>query len=245
MASLPALAPVKILISIPMARPVAIVVNFPTSRIAEKKRPPLIHYSIRHTFRFFKKQGLDKTDETLKSTIEKAKAGNQIAFSSLLDRYWNDVYGFQLIRTKNENDAEDITIQTFSRAFDKLDTYDPSYEFKTWLITISKNLHVDLIRKRKRNVLHATDTGNNEAIKKVLDDAPTAEDQLITDQNLAKLLQNIKQLKPHYQKVINLRYFNELSYSEIANELGEPVNNVKVKLLRAKKLLAEIIQSNS
>jgi len=186
---------------------------------------------------------LDKTDETLISTIERAKAGNQIAFSSLLDTFWNDVYGFQLIRTKNENDAEDITIQTFSRAFDKLDSYDAAYEFKTWLITISKNLHVDLIRKRKRNVLDGTDSGNNEAIKKVLDDAPTAEDQLITDQNLAKLLQNIKQLKPHYQKVINLRYFNELSYAEIAKELGEPVNNVKVKLLRAKKLLAEIIKS--
>ena len=186
---------------------------------------------------------MDKTDETLKSTIERAKAGNQIAFSSLLDTFWNDVYGFQLIRTKNENDAEDITIQTFSRAFDKLDSYDAAYEFKTWLITISKNLHVDLIRKRKRNVLDGTDSGTNEAIKKVLDDAPTAEDQLITDQNLAKLLQNIKQLKPHYQIVINLRYFNELSYAEIAKELGEPVNNVKVKLLRAKKLLAEIIKS--
>jgi RNA polymerase sigma factor (sigma-70 family) len=186
---------------------------------------------------------LDKTDETLKSTIEHAKAGNQIAFSSLLDTFWNDVYGFQLIRTKNENDAEDITIQTFSRAFDKLDSYDAAYEFKTWLITISKNLHVDLIRKRKRNVLDGTDSRNNEAIKKVLDDAPTAEDQLITDQNLAKLVQNIRQLKPHYQKVINLRYFNELSYTEIAKELGEPVNNVKVKLLRAKKLLAEIIKS--
>lgn len=167
-----------------------------------------------------------------------------MAYSSLLDTFWNDVYGFQLVRTKNENDAEDITIQTFSRAFDKLDSYDTSYEFKTWLITISKNLHVDLIRKRKRNVLDVTDSGNNEAIKKVLDDAPTAEDQLITDQNLAKLLENIKQLKPHYQKVINLRYFNELSYLEIAKELGEPVNNVKVKLLRAKKLLAEIIQSS-
>jgi len=187
---------------------------------------------------------LDKTDLKLQSTIEQAIAGNQIAFSSLLDTFWNDVYGFQLIRTKNENDAEDITIQTFSRAFDKLDSYDSAYEFKTWLITISKNLHVDLIRKRKRNVLDGTDSRNNEAIKKVLDDAPTAEDQLITDQNLTKLLQNIKQLKPHYQKVINLRYFNELSYTEIAKELREPVNNVKVKLLRAKKLLAEIIKSN-
>jgi len=185
---------------------------------------------------------LDKTDDIL-ATIEKAKVGNQIAFSSLLDTFWNDVYGFQLIRTKNENDAEDITIQTFSKAFDKINSYDNSYEFKTWLITISKNLHVDLIRKRKRNVLENTEGGNNEAVKKVLDEGPTAEDRLITEQNLATLLQHIKELKPHYQEVINLRYFNEHSYAEIAKELGEPVNNVKVKLLRAKKLLAEIIKN--
>ncbi len=86
----------------------------------------------------------------MKETIEKAKAGNQIAFSNLLDTYWNEVYGFQLGRTKNENDAEDITIQTFSRAFDKIQSYDDAYEFKTWLFTISKNLHVDLIRKKKK-----------------------------------------------------------------------------------------------
>ncbi|EAR00704.1 RNA polymerase sigma factor [Maribacter sp. HTCC2170] len=182
-----------------------------------------------------------KTKNKILDTIKKAKLGNQIAFSSLLDTFWNDVYGFQLKRTENENDAEDITIQTFSKAFDKINTFDDSYEFKTWLITISKNIHVDLIRKRKRNVLEAG--GNNEAITKALDDAPSAEDRLITEQNLATLLQNIKKLKPHYQEVINLRYFHELSYAAIANELNEPVNNIKVKLLRAKKLLAEIITS--
>lgn len=184
-----------------------------------------------------------RSDTTLKDTIQKAREGSQIAFSNLLDRFWADVYGFQLKRTENENDAEDITIQTFSRAFDKIDTYDDAFEFKTWLITISKNLHVDLIRKRRRNVLESTETGNSEAIKRVLDDAPTAEDQLITEQNLASLLTDIKKLKPHYQKVINLRFFQELSYAEIAKELGEPINNVKVKLLRAKKLLAEIINN--
>ncbi|MFH6604762.1 RNA polymerase sigma factor [Maribacter algicola] len=177
----------------------------------------------------------------IKETILKAKQGNQIAFSALLDTFWNDVYGFQLKRTENENDAEDITIQTFSKAFDKIDTYDEAYGFKTWLIAISKNIHVDLIRKRKRNVLGAD--GNDEAIKSVLDDAPSAEDQLIIKQNLAALLQHIRKLKPHYQEVINLRYFNEMSYAAIAQELNEPMNNVKVKLLRAKKLLAEMIKS--
>ena len=138
-------------------------------------------------------------------------------------------------------EAEDIAIETFSKAFDKIATYDPSYEFKTWLITISKNIHVDLIRKRKRTLDTAN---NNEDIKKVLDATPSAEDRLITEQNLASLLQHIKKLKPHYQEVINLRFFNELSYADIATELNEPINNVKVKLLRAKKLLAEIIKGN-
>lgn len=187
---------------------------------------------------------MDKTEASLNATIAKAKDGNQIAFSTLLDTFWNDVYGFQLVRTKNENDAEDITIRTFSRAFDKIDSYDDQYEFKTWLITISKNLHVDLLRKRKRNILEQSESGNNEALKRVLDDASSVEDNLIKEQNLATLLYHIKQLKPHYQKVINLRYFNEMSYAEIAKDLGEPINNVKVKLLRAKKLLSEMIQNN-
>ncbi|MEZ4811793.1 MAG: sigma-70 family RNA polymerase sigma factor [Allomuricauda sp.] len=182
---------------------------------------------------------MEKTEQSIKENIQKAKEGSQIAFSTLLDTFWNDVYGFQLMRTKNENDAEDITIRTFSKAFDKIKTYDEAYEFKTWLITISKNLHVDLIRKRKRSLL---DEVEGDEVKKVLDETPSVEDRLIIEQNLADLLQDIKKLKTHYQKVINLRYFNEMTYADIAKELNEPVNNIKVKLLRARKLLAEIIK---
>ncbi|MGD1946236.1 MAG: RNA polymerase sigma factor [Croceivirga sp.] len=186
-----------------------------------------------------------KSPLDLQLTITKAKAGNQIAFSQLLDRFWNEVYGFQLLRTKNENDAEDISIQTFSKAFDKISTYDENYEFGTWRITISKNLHVDLIRKRKRSILYERERGKSNDMNSVLDESPTVEDSIITEQNLASLLADIKKLKPHYQEVINLRYFNEMSYAEIANSLNEPINNVKVKLLRAKKLLAAIISNKS
>ncbi|MEO0570451.1 MAG: sigma-70 family RNA polymerase sigma factor [Bacteroidota bacterium] len=184
---------------------------------------------------------MNKSAADLKHIITKARKGNQIAFSQLLDHFWNDVYGFQLLRTKNENDAEDISIQTFAKAFDKISSFDDSYEFGTWLITISKNLHVDLIRKRRRNILD--ERGKSEEINAILDETPTIEDALIIEQNLASLLADIKKLKPHYQEVINLRYFNEMSYAEIANTLDEPVNNVKVKLLRAKKLLAAIISN--
>lgn len=176
----------------------------------------------------------------IKDAIRKAKKNDQIAFNFLLDTFWNDVYAFQLKRTENENDAEDITIQTFSKAFDKIDTYKEDYKFKTWLITISKNIHIDLVRKQKKSIRN-TSKDNDENYLEIIDDSPTPEDKIITEQNLANLLRDIKKLKPHYQEVINLRYFQELSYKEISEELNEPINNVKVKLLRAKKLLAAII----
>lgn len=184
---------------------------------------------------------MDSTEQRIQETIIKAKNGNQKAFSTLLDTFWCCVYGFQLARIQNENDAEDVTIQTFSKAFDKIATYDDTYTFKTWLLTISKNVHVDLIRKRKRNSFEGIKL-QGDAVKQVLDKTPSVEDHLIKEQNVADLLRDIKKLKPHYQEVINLRYFSELSYADIAKELNEPLSNVKVKLLRAKKLLAEIIK---
>ncbi len=180
--------------------------------------------------------------EEISLAVSKAKEGNQKAFSTLLDANWNNVYGFQLKRTENENDAEDITIQTFAKAFDKLDSYKDEYEFTTWLITISKNVHIDMVRKRKKSMYGEKRGGD--AIKSVLDDSPTAEDRLISEQNLTALQDKIKQLKVPYQEVINLRYFGEMSYAQIAEELEEPINNVKVKLLRAKRLLAELIRRN-
>ena len=175
-------------------------------------------------------------------TIEKAKLGDQVAFTFLLDFYWNEVYGFMLKRTENETDAEDVTIETFSKAFDKLATYNSEFQFNTWLIAIAKNVHIDILRKKKTSFFIEISDDDYRAYN-VADSTPSAEDKLITEQNLSQLLQFIKELKPHYQEVIQLRYFQELSYQEIANQLHEPLSNVKVKILRAKKLLAEIIQT--
>lgn len=184
---------------------------------------------------------IDKTP--LQEQIKLARAGQQAAYKYLLDSFWTDVYAFQLKRTKNEYDAEEVTIQTFSRAFDKLNTYDEQYVFKTWLITISKNIHIDLVRKKNSSIRANTTDDSNDKVYKIADDTPTIEDSLINEQHLAQLLSDIKQLKPPYQEVINLRYFQEKSYKEIAAHLEEPLNNIKVKLLRAKKLLSQIIQA--
>ncbi len=180
--------------------------------------------------------------QLLLTRIKAAKNGSQSAFNYLLDTFWDSVYGFQLKKTGNAYESEDITIQTFSKAFKRIETFDEEYSFNTWLIAISKNIHVDMIRKQKSSISSRTTSDHNEKVYRIADETPTIEDKLISEQHLAQLLTDIKQLKPHYQEVINLRYFQEKSYKEIAETLNEPMNNVKVKLLRARKLLAKIIE---
>jgi len=172
--------------------------------------------------------------------INLAKENNQNAFSFLLNLYWEDVYKFQLKRTNNENDAEDITIVSFAKAFEKINTYNQKYIFKTWLITISKNLHIDQLRKNK-NHFDLNQLNENIQIK---ESSPSPEDNLINEQKLKSLKSKINKLKPHYKEVIELKCFNELTYKEISIKLNQPINNIKVKVLRAKKILSQLISEN-
>ena len=173
--------------------------------------------------------------------IINAKKGEEAAYTLLLNKYWKDVYRFQFSKTNDEDEAEDITIKTFAKAFDKISTFDENYKFKTWLISISKNIYIDHLRKQKTETISLSNENDAYHVK---DEEPTPADKLIIEQNLAQLLSYIKQLKPHYQEIIHLRFFKEMSYKEITKQLDEPMNNVKVKLLRAKKLLAEIIKNS-
>ena len=93
--------------------------------------------------------------DQLLEKIREAKDGSQSAFNYLLDKYWNDVYGFQLKKTRDEYESEDITIQTFSKAFNKIESFDENYSFTTWLIAISKNIHIDQVRKKMLPLGHA------------------------------------------------------------------------------------------
>ena len=179
--------------------------------------------------------------EEIQEIIENARIGKESAFKKLLNTYWSDVYRFQFAKTNNEDEAEDITIKTFAKAFDKIDLYNDNYNFKTWLISISKNIFIDSVRGQKNETL-SIHKDNSEAYD-ITDSEPSPEDKIIIEQNLAQLLTYIKQLKPSHQEIINLRYFQELSYKEIAKAMNEPMSSVKVNLLRAKKLLFNIIDS--
>ncbi len=174
--------------------------------------------------------------DELNTKIQEAIAGKQSAYKFLLDTYWDDVYRFQKSRINNQNDAEDITIQTFAKAFDNLQQFNPQYNFKNWLLMISKQVYIDSQRKKKHDFVSIKEHND---LFLLPDKELTAEDRMILEQNLLQLKKAINLLKPHYKKVIELRYFHDLSYKEIAEEINEPLNNVKVKLMRARKLLSE------
>lgn len=179
----------------------------------------------------------------LHEKITSAQRGDQHAFRYLLELYWNDVFGFMLQRTQNDNEAEELTIRCFGRAFEKIDTYNRDYGFKTWLTTIAKNLHIDLIRRK--SILTITTEASQEVTQNIVDNAPDPEDDLIRKQRLETLLNNIKTLKPHYQEVIQLKYLQELSIKQMAKKLESSESTVKVKLMRARKLLAEILATQN
>lgn len=186
-----------------------------------------------------------KDREALLTIIDQAKEGHQTAFSQLLSLYWDEVYYYMLGQCKDPNLTEEVTIQTFEKAFDKLYTYNPQYGFNTWLITIAKHLYIDLQRKNTRTAVEFYNEDDEYGkLSHIIDDSRNMEDQIIYEQNLAKLHNYIKQIPAQYSELIQLRFFQEKSYKDIATLKQEPLNTIKVKLFRAKQLLIEMIKKS-
>ena len=152
------------------------------------------------------------------------------------------MYSSQLQLTKDENAAEEISLLTFTKAFDRIAQYDNTYAFSTWLITIAKNLSIDRLRKQRRNVEEQKEIAE---LQEVISDLhPSPEERLIASQNLDHLLLCIQRLKEEYRQLLHLRFFEGYSYKALSEELQQPINTIKVKLMRAKKILSEQIHKS-
>ena len=174
--------------------------------------------------------------------VELAKNGNEKAFSSLLNRYRDSIYFMLLKMVNNASDAEDLTIEAFGKAFRSLDSFTPDFAFSTWLFKIATNNCIDFIRKKQISptpINQLQDDLENLTIN-IQSDLPDPEETLINDQKIAVLRDIVNQLKPRYRNLIELRYYKEYSYEEIASELNLPIGTVKAQLYRAKSLLFNI-----
>ncbi len=179
--------------------------------------------------------------EELQSLIQEAKRGNRTAQTTLMNLMWDRVYYFILSRVHNKHDAEDITIRTFTKVFQKLKLYNNSFDFATWVRSIAYNTMVDFLRKKPNPKISLDDEFSNIDIESAV---PTPEQDLIQKQSTTQLLQSIENLPKIYQDVIKLRYLEDKTYKEIAQELNLSMPNVKVRISRARKLLEEAMQKN-
>lgn len=181
--------------------------------------------------------------EKVRKRVEEALGGSQSAFNALLSAYWPDVYAFLSAYKLCPEDTEDLCIETFSKAFEKLDTYDPSYRFKTWVLHIARNNYVDFIRRNaplfalfSRKVLGESSDGETDyAPDAVAYDTP--ESELIHSQTMENVASAMEYLRPSYRQVLQLRYGEDMTVAEISQRLGISLSNVKVMLMRGRRLL--------
>lgn len=179
--------------------------------------------------------------------VQRASQGDQRAYAELMDRYKDAIYYMLLKMVNNASDAEDLTIEAFGKAFKNIQQYTPNYAFSTWLFKIATNNCIDFIRKKKMNHI-SLDQGDDEhekAAHNIQASNLDPEESLIKNQKVKLMRSIVEKLKPRYRKLIELRYFNEYSYEEIADELELPIGTVKAQLFRARELLFNILKNTT
>ena len=176
--------------------------------------------------------------------IKKAKENHQNAFNILFNTYWDTVYSFLNSRVSNTNLAEELAIETFAKAFDRIHSFDENKSFGAWILTIAKNHHIDRYRKSKHLQENQKETDEVSCFE-FSDLEPSPEDLMIENQNLELVLTLIKSLKKEYRIILKLRYFEDLSYKEIEEKLNESASTVRVKIFRAKKMLASLLNKDA
>ncbi len=176
--------------------------------------------------------------------VERAKKDDQAAYAQLMERYREAIYYMLLKMVNNASDAEDLTIEAFSKAFKNLEQYTPNFAFSTWLFKIASNNCIDFIRKKRIDHISLDrEIGDKDRVSNIIvAEVPDPEEDLIKKQK-AKLMRSVvTTLKPRYRNLVELRYFKEYSYEEIADELNLPLGTVKAQLFRARELLYNILK---
>ncbi len=175
-------------------------------------------------------------------------SGDQKAYAELLQRYRESVYFMMLKMVNNKDDADDLTIEAFGRAFKKLNQYTPNYAFSTWLFKIASNNAIDFLRKKKMTNSVSLDIKSDnpdfDASNLVRSAHLNPEEFYIKKQKVEMVRSVIDKLKPKYRELVELFYFQELSHEEISDRMNLPIGTIKAQLFRARDFLFELIKNS-
>ena len=175
--------------------------------------------------------------------------GNPKAYEALMDLHKDSLYYMIYKMVNNPYEAEDLTIESFGKAFRNLSNYTKNYAFSTWLFSIAANNCIDYLRKKRLNLVLLDDTvetenGTQHPYLNIPDDVLSPEEKLCKKEGEMLLRQYISLLKPSYRELIEMRYFQDLSYEEMSKQLQIPLGTVKNKLFKAKSKLQTIIRQH-
>lgn len=189
----------------------------------------------------------NKAIEDFELIKQAVQHGDEAAYAKLMKKYWKAVYHTLLKMIRNTDDAEDLTIEAFAKAFKNLHRFEQKFTFSTWLFRIATNNCIDFIRKKKLETMSINTTftdDNGDSIDIDIKDTNLDPQEEAINEQKKELIRNIVALlPPKYQRLVELRYFEELSYEEIAAEIEAPLGTVKAQLHRARELLYDLIKN--
>jgi RNA polymerase sigma-70 factor (ECF subfamily) len=174
--------------------------------------------------------------------------GDRKAYAELLQRYRESVYFTMMKMCNNKDDAEDLTIEAFGRAFKKLDQYSPDFAFSTWLFKIASNNAIDFLRRKKQKFTVSIDNKSDDYegqdhSQNIKSGTADPEEAFIRKQKNSHLRILVDNLKPKYREMIELFYYQELSHEEISQRLNLPIGTIKAQLFRARDLLYNALKN--
>ena len=188
--------------------------------------------------------GLKLTDMPDEALAKLAEEQNQAAFIVLYTRYNIGVKSHISRYVSQKEDVEDICLESFQKAFSQIDSYNPDYKFSTWLYRIARNTAFDHLSKHDREKSHMPTTFINDDIAELRELPATMhnpEEDIITQQEYDKWLNNIEKLKDDYRIVAKMNLIDNFGYKEISEALEMPINTVKTKIRRAKAMLLKMM----
>ncbi len=183
--------------------------------------------------------------------VQAAQKGDEHAFTKLFDMYYKTIYYTVLKLVKNEQDAEDLTLEAFTKAFENIQYYVPTHAFLTWLSKIAVNRSIDFLRKNKNaNITYSMDEPHpqaedeNASLKSIIhSEQIDPEDDFIKNETNQILYKFIDKLPQDYAEILKLRFFYLMSYKEIAKKLNLPLGTVKARIHRGKELLRSLMSN--
>lgn len=192
------------------------------------------------------KEFSEKAKQDFKLITLAIETGDEKAYAELMNRYRGPVFHMLLKMVRNVDDAEDLTIEAFAKAFKSLDSFNPEFTFSTWLFKIATNNCIDFIRKKKISTYSIdsspTDDSGEEKSMDLKDRDLDPQEETIKTQKIEIIQEVVTKLPPKYRQLIELRYFQELSYNEIAKKLNAPLGTIKAQLHRGRELLYEMVK---